>query len=150
MHFAESGLSGYINSFCYYIPLIWCLSLLLTSRVAGQSECSLEISPTAASPEVHPAPTHSSEPAGQNDWSIHWGSTSECVTCSHRCVTVSAVRWCAYLDQLRQKNLKLSIWYLLKVVNCGAPHSLIAKTEKDALSHQTQLLDWEVPLLLKN
>lgn len=56
-------------------------------------------------------------------------------------IRVYAVCWCAYLDQLWQKNLKLSIWYLLKVVNCSAPHSLIIKTEKDVLSHQTGLME---------
>lgn len=43
------------------------MTLLLTSRVAGRSGCSSGISPTAASPEVHLTPTHSSEPAGQDE-----------------------------------------------------------------------------------
>lgn len=90
----------------------------LTSRVAGQPGCSSLISPTAASPGVRPAPTHSSEPAGQDDqthikpqWSSHL--------------------LCAYLNQLWQKDLQVSIWDLLKEVNRCPPHSWIGKAERD-------------------
>lgn len=46
---------------------------------------------------------------------------------------VSDVCYCAHLDQLWQKHLQLSVWYLFKVLNCSPPHSLIMKTEKDKL-----------------
>lgn len=38
---------------------------------------------------------------------------------------------CAYLNQLWQKDLQVSVWYLLKEVNRCPPHSRIRKAEKD-------------------
>lgn len=88
MHFAWSSVR--LHFLCnitvqVHIPSVWALTLLLTSKAAEQSECSLMISPTAASLKVRSVPTHSSEPVGQEtDQTDHKPQKKpQFFTCSH-------------------------------------------------------------------
>lgn len=49
----------------------------------------------------------------------------------HQTTVVVSQLPCAYLNQLWQKDLQVSVWYLLKEVNRCPAHSWIGKAEKD-------------------